>query len=290
MSFLARITGDDEELQRFIWKAIGYALTGDSSEQVIFLLCGVGANGKSTFVNVIQELLDEYALQTTTQTLIRKGDRSATNDIARLCGARFVVATEVNEDGKLDEVMVKQMTGGDKISARLLYKEFFEFRPECKIFLITNYTPTIKGSDEGIWRRIILIPFEVMIPEEERDKRLPEKLRAELPGILTWAVEGCLAWQREGLNPPAKVRAATESYRAEMDWLSAFLADCCSLQDSAKTSAADLYAAFSLWWIHDDETPSQKDFGGRLTASGLQRFKKSGKSWWRAIALKSKDD
>ena len=201
-----------------------------------------------------------------------------------------MVATEVNEDGKLDEVLVKQMTGGDKITARYLYKEFFEFRPECKIFLITNYTPTIKGSDEGIWRRIILIPFEVMIPEEERDKRLPEKLRAELPGILTWAVEGCLAWQREGLNPPAKVRAATESYRAEMDWLSAFLTKRCSLQDAAKTSAADLHAALGFWWCRDDEIPSQKDFGSRLTALGLQGFKKSGKAWRRGIALKSKDD
>ena len=234
-------------------------------------------------------MLGDYALQTPTDTLVRKRERSATNDLARLRGARFVVAVEVNEDGKLDEVLVKQVTGGDKISARFLYKEFFDFRPECKIFLVTNYKPTIKGSDEGIWRRIRLIPFEVMIPEEERDKHLLKKLRTELPGILAWAVEGCLAWQREGLSPPERVRAATSMYRAEMDWMSAFLAERCLLGEGAKTSAADLYAAFGLWWSSDDEQPSQKEFGGRLRATGLQWFKKSGKRWWAGIAIKSKD-
>ena len=289
MSFLSRITGGDEELQRFLQKAIGYALTGDTSEQVIFVLYGTGANGKSTFLNIIQDLLGDYALQTPTDTFVRKHNRSATNDLARLRGARFVVAVEVAEDGKLDEVLVKQVTGGDKLSARFLYREFFEFRAECKIFLVTNYKPSIKGSDEGIWRRIRLIPFEVMIPEEQQDKHLLEKLHKELPGILAWAVKGCLAWQREGLTPPESVLAATDSYRAEMDWLSAFRADRCSDQKGAKTSAANLYGAFCAWWSRDDELPSQKEFGGRLRAAGYQSFKKSGKIWWAGITVKPKD-
>ncbi len=289
MSFLAQITGGDEELQQFLQRAIGYGLTGDTSEQVMFTAYGTGANGKSTLLNIIQDLLGDYALQTPTDTFVRKRDRSATNDLARLRGARFVVATEVDDDGKLDEVLVKQATGGDKISARFLYKEFFDFRPECKIFLVTNYKPDITGSDQGIWRRIILIPFEVMIPEAERDKHLTGKLRTELPGILAWAVEGCLAWQREGLNPPERVRAATSMYREEMDWMSAFLAERCLLGEGAKTSAADLYTALGLWWSSDDEQPSQKEFGGRLRASGLQWFKKSGKRWWAGIAIGSKD-
>ncbi len=128
-----------------------------------------------------------------------------------------------------------------------------------------------------------------MIPEEERDKHLLKKLRTELPGILAWAVEGCLAWQREGLSPPERVRAATGSYREEMDWMSAFLAERCLLREGAKTSAADLYTAFGLWWSSDDEQPSQKEFGGRLRANGLQSFKKSGKIWWAGIAIGSKD-
>jgi len=176
MSFLAQITGEDEELRNFLQRAIGYGLTGDTSEQVMFVAYGTGANGKSTLLNVIQDLLGDYALQTPTDTFVRKRDRSATNDLARLRGARFVVATEVNEDGKLDEVLVKQVTGGDKISARFLYQEFFDFRPECKIFLVTNYKPYITGSDQGIWRRIILIPFEVMIPEDERAAWTPDDL------------------------------------------------------------------------------------------------------------------
>ena len=290
MSFLDKITAGDEELQKFLQRAIGYGLTGDTSEQVMFVAYGTGANGKSTLLNVIQDLLGDYALQTPTDTFVRKRDRSATNDLARLRGSRFVVATEVNADGKLDEVLVKQITGGDKISARFLYREFFEFQPECKIFLVTNYKPDISGSDEGIWRRIILIPFEVRIPEGERDKHLIEKLRKELPGILAWAVEGCLAWQWEGLCPPERVRAATSRYREEMDWMSTFLRERCLLRERAITSAADLFAAFGLWWNNDDgDQPNQKVFGSRLTAAGLQSGKKSGKSKWTGITLKPKD-
>ncbi len=290
MSFLDKITAGDEELQKFLQRAIGYGLTGDTSEQVMFVAYGTGANGKSTLLNIIQDLLGDYALQTPTDTFVRKRDRSATNDLARLRGSRFVVATEVNADGKLDEVLVKQITGGDKISARFLYREFFEFQPECKIFLVTNYKPDISGSDEGIWRRIVLIPFEVRIPEGERDKHLIEKLRKELPGILAWAVEGCLAWQWEGLCPPERVRAATSRYREEMDWMSTFLRERCLLRERAITSAADLFAAFGLWWNNDDgDQPSQKVFGSRLTAAGLQSGKKSGKSKWTGITLKPKD-
>ena len=284
--FLSQITGGDKSLQQFLQRAIGYSLTGDTSEQVMFVAYGTGANGKSTLFNVIQDIFEDYSLQTPTDTFARKYERAATNDLARLRGVRLVVAVEMEREGKLAEVLVKQVTGGDKISARFLYQEFFEFRPQCKVFLVTNYKPEISGSDHGIWRRIILIPFDVMIPEADRDKHLAEKLRTEWPGILAWAVEGCLAWQRDGLNRPERVKAATSSYREEMDWLSAFLAERCELREGAKTPAADLYAALGTWWSGDNGLPSQKEFGGRLRATGLQSVKKSGKIGWLGIKLK----
>jgi putative DNA primase/helicase len=169
----------------------------------------------------------------------------------------------------------------------MLYREFFDFRPECKIFLVTNYMPQIRGSDEGIWRRIMLIPFEVRIPEEDRDMHLPEKLQQELSGILAWAVRGCLAWQKDGLAPPEKVMAATADYRAEMDWMSGFLAERCLLKEGATTKAVDLYGALTTWWPCDEDgPPNQKVFGGRLRTAGLRRDKKSGVIWWFGVALK----
>jgi putative DNA primase/helicase len=287
MRFLAQITDGDEELQGFIQRAIGYGLTGDTSEQVLFIPYGTGANGKTTLLNLVQDMLGDSSLQTPTDTFVRKRERMATNDLARLRGARFVVATEVAEDGRLDEVMVKQITGGDMISARMLYREFFDFRPQCKVFLVTNYKPEIRGSDEGIWRRIMLIPFEVRIREEDRDKHLPEKLREELPGILAWAVRGCLAWQKVGLAPPENVKAATAEYREEMDWMSAFLKERCVLKEGAKAKAGDLFGAIVTWWPCDEDgPPSQKVFGGRLRAAGLRREKKSGINWWFGVTLK----
>jgi putative DNA primase/helicase len=290
MEFLARISNGDQELQDFIQRAFGYSLTGDTSEQVLFIPYGTGANGKTTLLNVIQDLLGDYALQTPTDTFVRRRERSATNDLARLRGSRFVVATEVDQDGKLDEVMVKQVTGGDTISARMLYREFFDFRPECKIFLVTNHKPLIRGSDEGIWRRVLVIPFEVRIPEEERDKHLPKKLRQEFPGILAWAVRGCLDWQKNGLEPPGRVTSSTEEYRAEMDWMSAFLKECCVRKETANTKASELHAALIKWWPLDDEgIPTKKEFSQRLGTAGFRSFKKSGFMWWSGIALQSED-
>jgi len=251
---------------------------------------GTGANGKTTLLSVVQDMLGDYSLQTPTDTFVHRRAHSATNDLARLRGSRFVLATEVDQDGALHEVMVKQITGGDKISARFLYREFFDFKPECKVFLVTNYKPHIKGSDEGIWRRILVIPFEVKISEEDRDKHLSEKLRRELPGILAWAVRGCLEWQRIGLAPPERVRTSTAEYRSEMDWMTAFLEDRCLRKKGAKTKAEQLHAALLEWWLLDDEDkPTKKQLGQRLRAAGFQSFKKSGFMWWGGIALQPKE-
>ena len=240
-AFLRYIMDGDEDLIRFLQKAIGYSLTGSTKEQVFFIFYGTGANGKSTFLITIHSLLGDYARQTPTETLLTKWGNKIPNDVARLKGARFVNAAESESGKHLAEALVKQLTGGDKISARFLYGEFFEFDATFKIFFAVNHKPTIRGSDHAIWRRIRLIPFNATIPPEKQDKNFSEKLNAELPGILRWAVEGCLLWQSEGLGLPESVKAATADYRSEMDVISDFIEECCEDTPGVQTPFSDLY-------------------------------------------------
>lgn len=287
LAFLDRIMNSNVELIYFLQRAVGYTLTGNTSEQCLFFLHGCGANGKSTLINTIGELMGDYGLQTPTETLMVKRGDSVPNDIARLKGARFVSAVETEEGRRLAEVLVKQLTGGDMITARFLHAEFFEFRPTFKLWLAANHKPVIRGTDNAIWRRIRLIPFNVTIPEAERDKELPEKLKAELPGILAWAVEGCVAWQIEGLDPPDEVRLATQGYREEMDVLAGFLNDCCIVKSIARVSAGDLYGAYCKWCEANGERPlSQRAFGMRLTERGFTRMRGTGgRFWWEGLGL-----
>ncbi|MFT9428180.1 MAG: phage/plasmid primase, P4 family, partial [Sporolactobacillus sp.] len=233
----------------FLQRAIGYSLTGDTREQVIFFLWGMGNNGKSTLLNTLKTLLGDYAKQTSAETLTFKNDagNGINNDIARLNGARFVFATEAEEGKKLSEALVKQLTGGEAITARFLRKEFFEYVPQFKIFFGTNYKPIIRGSDDGIWRRIRLLPFDHKVRPDQVDKTLPDKLLRELPGILNWAVTGCLNWQKEGLQAPSEVRQAIADYREEMDLLHTFIAECCEVNDQAKVLAGTLHKAYCRW-------------------------------------------
>jgi len=272
-AFLQRIMGGSEDLIRFLQKAIGYSLTGSTKEQVIFILYGTGANGKSTFLITIHSLLGDYARQTPTETLLTKWGNRIPNDVARLKGARFVDAAEAESGKHLAEGLIKQLTGGDKISARFLYGEYFEFDPTFKIFLAVNHKPTIRGSDHAIWRRIRLIPFSVTIPPEEQDKTLSEKLKTEAPGILRWAVEGCLLWQIEGLGLPDSVKAATAEYRSEMDAISDFIKEYCEVTPGVKTPFSDLFYKYQDWCIENEEEDkdqlSKKEFGQCLTEFGF---------------------
>jgi len=264
-SFLTDIMGGDNNLIRFVQKAIGYSLTGSTREQVFFILYGPGANGKSTFIAAIHLLLGDYALSTPTETLLVKSGSGIPSDVARLKGARFVSAVESEHGRKLAEALVKQLTGGDKITARHLYGEWFDFDPTFKLFLAVNHKPVIKGSDYAIWRRIRLVPFTVTIPPEKRDKDLINKLKAELPGILRWAVEGCMLWQREGLESPDSVKAATGDYQSEMDVIGDFIAECCDVVPDAKTPFKDLFFKYTLWSSKDgDDCLDQKEFARGL--------------------------
>jgi putative DNA primase/helicase len=285
--FLKRVL-PPEELRRFVQRAIGYSLTGDTRERILLILHGVGRNGKSTLLEVMREVLGDYAMKTPAETLMAKPTGGIPNDLARLKGARFVSASETEQNRRLAESLVKEITGNDTISARFMRAEWFDFRPSHKTWLATNHRPEIRGTDPAIWDRIRLIPFEVRIPDEEIDRALPEKLRAELPGVLAWAVKGCIEWQREGLGEPEKIRVATEGYRADMDVLAGFLDDRCSIGPNAWAKATPLYEAYKAWCEETGErAETQRRFGMRLTERGFVREKVGGTYRWYGIGLRS---
>lgn len=268
----------DYELIRYVQKVIGYSMSGDISEQSIYFLYGSGKNGKSTFINVIHDILGEYARQSNKDTFIANDNKNgANNDVARLVGSRFVSAIESAENEKLDESLVKQITGGEKVTARFLHKEFFEFTPEFKVFFTTNHKPIIRGSDEGIWRRVKLIPFVVQIPEKDRDKDLPIKLRQELPGILNWMLEGCLLWQKEGMEPPKAVVEASEHYKTEMDILHPFLSEVCIMNPLAKVELKELYQQYQEYVLQSGEIVLKKRaFTRMLETKGFRKTSGAG--------------
>jgi putative DNA primase/helicase len=283
--FLERIL-PSMALRRFVQRAVGYSLTADTRERILLILYGTGRNGKSTLLEVIREIIGDYAMKTPAETLLAKPAGGVPNDIARLKGARFVSASETEANRRLAEALVKEITGQDTISARFMRAEFFDFKPTHKTWLATNHKPTIRGTDPAIWDRIRLVPFEVRIPDEEVDRQLPEKLRAELPGVLRWALRGCLDWQAEGLGEPDEVRTATEGYRAEMDVLAAFLDERCMISPTVRAQASPLYKAYRDWCESAGEKPeSQRGFGMRLTERGFERKKSRGVYWWLGVRL-----
>jgi putative DNA primase/helicase len=290
LAFLDRVTNGDDQLVTYIQRCAGYGLTGCTSEQVLILLYGAGANGKSTFLEMIRSVLGDYAKQTDFSTFLSRDRDGPRNDIARLDGTRFVTAVEAEGAGRrLDEVVVKQMTGGDTVAARFLYQEFFEFRPTHKVFLAANHRPQVLGTDHAIWRRIRVIPFDVTIPDAERDKKLPERLSQELPGILAWAVRGCMAWQKEGLREAESVRRATERYKDDMDPLGGFLETCCVVNPLARATAKDLYFAYVNWSEGaGEEVISSKAFGMRLAERGFKQQRSGSARFWTGVALKEK--
>lgn len=285
-AFLNRIMADNETLIAFLQRAVGYSLTGDVGERVLFFLYGCGANGKSTFLEAIRAMAGDYGLRTPTETLMIKRHGAIPNDVARLKGARLVTAAESDEGKRLAEAVIKDLTGGDTIAARFMRAEWFDFRPQCKIWLATNHKPEVRGTDKAIWDRIRLVPFEVIIPEAEQDKRLVEKLKKELGGILAWAVRGALEWYKHGLGIPAEVTAATAGYREEMDTLGAFMVDRCVLKPTAQGTAKALYNAYKSWCEGNGERLiSKRAFGLRLAERGFKRYSDGRARSWIGIGL-----
>lgn len=246
-AFLNDVTGGDVLLQSYLQRMAGYCLTGATSAHALFFLYGTGANGKSVFVNTLASILGDYATSAPMDTFMdARGDRHPT-DLAGLRGARFVASVETEQGRRWNESKVKAITGGDKVSARFMRQDFFEYFPQFKLLIAGNHKPSIRNVDEAMKRRLHLIPFTVTIPPERRDGKLTEKLLAERDGILAWAVEGCLAWQREGLLPPECVVSATEEYFEAEDALGQWMDESCDLTPEAKVTSSDLYANWREW-------------------------------------------
>ena len=287
--FLDRIFQHNRPLIDFVQRAVGYSLTSLGTEQVLFLAVGSGANGKSTFLEMLRALMGDYATNAEFSTFLKRDSDGARNDLARLAGARLVTASEPERGKPLAESLVKQLTGGDAVTVRFLFKEFFEYLPTFKVWLLANQLPGIFGSDGGIWRRLLLVPFTVIIPEIERDQTLSQKLREELDGILAWAVRGCLMWQQGGLRVPPEIRQATAEYRDLMDPLPAFLSGVCELGSAHVVLARDLYNAYLKWAAQCGEPPlSQKGLANRLQDHGLRPTRGlRGVRSWRGLRLRT---
>ena len=296
-AFLDQVTGGDAAVRGFLQRAAGYSLTGATSEEKLFFLHGPSATGKSTFVAAIEAALGDYARTADFDTFIRRrGDQGPRNDIARLEGARVVIANEVEPGKALAPGLVKATTGGDRISARPLYKEAREFRPEFKLWWVANDRPPVSAYDKAIWRRIIQIPFLHVVPKESRDLALKTKLTndpAIRRAVLAWMVAGCLVWQEHGLAVPDIILDYTAEYRAENDPLHGWIEDQIDLDPGAWTAAADLHKDYLSWASAngqaDPVASNQPEWSESLKARGCKGGKQKGDRGWHGIRFRGAD-
>jgi putative DNA primase/helicase len=286
-AFLWRVTDRDEELYGYLRRFIGYLLAADVSDQSLHFLYGRGSNGKSVLIEVLLRLLGDYAVVVSPDLIMLRKYSHIPNDVARLRGIRLAVMNETQQGQRFDEAKLKDLTGGDKLDARFLHQEFFDFNPTHRLVIRGNHKPSIVGTDEGIWRRLRLVPFKVAIPPEERDPHLAPKLIAELPGILQWAIAGCLEYQRDGLKPPAIVLDAVRQYREESDVLGRFIAECCEQRKLAQVKSSSLFSAYREFceragerWMSDKELPEE------MQRRGFSRERKEAGSFYFGIELK----
>jgi putative DNA primase/helicase len=292
LAFLDMIMLGRKSLIDFLKRALGSSLTGITSDKAMFILYGPGGdNGKSTMVEVIEMVLGNYAMRTPVDTFLKKREGSIPNDIARLRGARFVWAAENDRGVRLAESLIKEMTGGDRMAARFMRGEFFEFMPAFKIWLATNHKPVIRG-DAAIWRRLKLVPFDYVITKDKQMKRheVMAMFRSELPGILNWAIEGCLEWQRDGLGVPDEVINATREYEAEQDTFSMFLEEKCVRAQNARVMSLALYREYKAWAEEHGETPaSHKTFASLMSERGFAKTKTMKGALYSSVGLRTEE-
>lgn len=285
--FLREIFNDDKDLIKWIQKALGYSLTGKTSEQVMFILNGNGRNGKSVFLDVVSHIFGDYRTNIQPDSLMVKNSQGANSDIARLKGARFVTTVESNDGMRFNEGLVKQLTGGDTVTARFLHANEFEFTPKFKVWMATNHRPIIRGTDKGIWRRIRLIPFEREFTEEEVDLDLTSKLLAESDGILQWMLKGLEMWQKERLGMCEKILMANKEYRQEMDVVSTFIEECVNNSLGKEVKAAELYQHYKNYCSQNGFfVLTSTKFGRELDNKGYVKIRKTNGNFYQNIAIK----
>jgi putative DNA primase/helicase len=282
--FLDEITNGDKELQAYLQLWCGYCLTGEVSEHALLFIYGPGGNGKSVFVNIVSDILGDYAKSAATDTFMAKKFETHSTDIAMLHGARMVSASETEKGSTWSDSKVNRLTGGDPITARFMRRDNFTFKPQFKLVMTGNYKPQLAGVNEAARRRIRIVPF--LNKPAEPDHTLPQKLKAEAPAILRWMINGCLDWQAKGLCEPETVKCATAEYFAEQDVVARWIDDCCETGPHCKATASDLYVSWRTYLESIGEHPgSAKVFASELTQRGYQK-KKSGSTVYMGIRLK----
>jgi len=287
LAFLNQVTGGDVELQAYLRRVVGYSLTGVTTEHALFFLYGTGANGKSVFVNTLTAILGDYAtVAPMDMFMATTGDRHPT-DMAGLRGARIVTSIETEQGSRWAESKLKALTGGDRITARFMRQDFFEFTPQFKLLVAGNHKPSIRNVDEAMRRRLHMVPFTVTIPPSQRDKRLPERLLAERDGILAWALQGCLEWHKTGLRPPPTVLAATDAYFEAEDALGRWLEECCERGARHIEPTAALFASWKAWAEASGEhVGSSKRFSDGLANRGFVREREGGSRCFLGLRLR----
>jgi putative DNA primase/helicase len=287
LAFLARIFEGNTELIDYLQRVFGYGLTGSQREHAMFFGYGTGGNGKSVTVDTVAGIMGGYHRTAPIEAFTASaGDRHPT-ELAHLVGARLVTAIETEEGRRWAEARIKALTGGDRIPARFMRQDFFEYTPQFKLLIAGNHQPILRTVDEAIRRRFNLIPFTVTIPDAEKDKELSERLKVEWSGILAWMIKGCLAWQRQGLEPPEAVTDATEAYLEVQDALAAWLAECCEVRDGFEDTSSRLFASWKAYAERAGEpTQSQKAFAPKLEARGFQRYRTKDARGYRGLRVK----
>jgi len=288
--FLRSTFAESLQVIRFVQKLFGYCLTGDVSEHILAIFHGGGANGKSTLINAMLETIGpDYGLKCKKDLLIAKRQHDHSTEIMDLFGVRLAVSAETDDGQRLAEGTIKDLTGGDRIRGRRMREDTWEFVPTHKLIMATNHRPQVRGTDHAIWRRLRLVPFTQTFEAERRDPHLPRKLSAEASGILRWAVDGCLAWQAEGLGMPDEIKVATDAYRSESDVLGMFIEECCLVHQMSRGRSGELYTEYRHWCERTGEHDvGQRRFGQAMTERGFERIRNDG-IWYRGIGIRAEN-
>lgn len=291
IAFLNRIFCGDQELINYVQKAVGYSLTGDMSEQCLFMLWGGGANGKSTFVKALEDIMGTYSATIKGETLMEKnGQDGARGDLARLTNKRVVIASELQEGQVFNEPLLKVLSAGETLPVRFMYQEEFMLKPKFKLWIMTNKKPKVKGNDHGIWRRWRMIPFKYKFTEKEKDPNFyEEKLKPELEGILLWAITGYQMWKEQGFEAPQEVMEAVEDYKMDMDQVGRFIEDCCKVGEGYECTGANMYDEYINWCIAEGENYKMTNhkLAQDLKEKGFVNKRKNTGKCWLGIGIDS---